>query len=226
MIAAPAEAPTWWRRVLRLDDRDARRAYRRSLPPLYRWRRVAIAFGCVIALSFAFAVVGNNPAAWAQQRWHDVMGTVVQVQGTSAEAVPEGSEVEGSSASALTDADSGTAWTTAWQAPPSDALCGQAPGGRARVTFPSTRLKQVRLRTVDPAANPLQHRPAAVDLTLADGTCQRLPLAQQEGEQRIDFDSGGPVTSVVVSVAQVYPNADERAADEVALAGLALFSRP
>ena len=45
---APVTRPTqkrdtWWSRLWDSKDRVARRAYRRSLPPLYRWRRVIIA---------------------------------------------------------------------------------------------------------------------------------------------------------------------------------------
>ncbi|MGB5953709.1 MAG: hypothetical protein WBG57_14485, partial [Ornithinimicrobium sp.] len=225
VVASPAAPPSWWQRLLHSDDRAARRAYRRSLPPFYRWRRAGIVIACVIALSFAFAIVGTNPAAWAQQRWYDAMGSLVQVRGSSAEAVPQGSEVEGFPAAALVDDDSGTAWATAWQDPSTDVLCGQAPGGRVKVSFPSTRLKQVRVLPPESGAS-LQQRPASVDLTLPDGTCQRLPVTDEDGEQRLDFDSLKPVTSVVVSVAQIHPSDDERTIDEVALAKLALFSRP
>ena len=39
---APREQQSWWQRFRDPTDRRARREYRRSLPPLYRWRRVLI----------------------------------------------------------------------------------------------------------------------------------------------------------------------------------------
>ncbi|MGB5936536.1 MAG: hypothetical protein WBG76_11790, partial [Ornithinimicrobium sp.] len=118
MVIPRGEQPlSWWQRLLHTDDRKARRAYRRSLPPLYRWRRVAIVCALVIAVTFAFAIVGKDPAAWAQQRWYDVNGTLVQVGGVEAKALPEDSDLDGFPADALVDADPGTAWATAWRAP-------------------------------------------------------------------------------------------------------------
>ncbi len=219
---------SWWKRLLRTDDRKARRAYRRSLPPLYRWRRVAIVCALVIAVTFGFAIVGKDPAAWAQQRWYDVNGTLVQVAGVEAKASPEGSDLDGFPAQALVDADPGTAWATTWRATKADIPCGGTPSGQVKVTFPETRLRELRIRPglKDPSARSLQQQPEALDLTLPDGTCHRLLLTQLAKEQEFDFDSEEPVEHVVVSIPTVYANTDERAQDVVAVRMLALFSRP
>ena len=67
---APASAPPtrtgaegarhWWSRSP--EDRSSRRAYRRSLPPLYRWRRVIVALLLVGLAVGVVSVVGATPS--------------------------------------------------------------------------------------------------------------------------------------------------------------------
>ncbi|MGB3256637.1 MAG: hypothetical protein WBG89_02195 [Ornithinimicrobium sp.] len=182
----------------------------------------------MIGIAFAFAIVGQNPAAWAQARWYDARGALVQLRDTDAQALPPDSAAEGFSAAALVDADRGTAWATPWEPPPEGATCGKAPGGKVRVTFDSARLKQIRVfpGLDDPSLRSLQQLPAGVDVTFPDGTCLHMPLTEKAEEQRLDIDSETPIKSIEISVPNVHESTDDRAAEVVGLTNVALFSRP
>lgn len=227
-----APSPTWWQRLFRNDERRARTAYRRSLPPLYRWRRVAIGAAVVLTCSFAFAFIETNPVAWAKQRWYDVTNEVVQVRDTEAEALPEGSDLDGFAATNLVDDNFGTAWATSWQPTDVDGaaeiVCGQATADKVTVSFPATRLREIRVISglSNATARSLQQLPAAIDFTFENGTCLRMPLTEAVEEQKFRMDTRADVSQVQVSIAAVHGGADERALDEVALSNIALFSRP
>ena len=72
----PARAGTpqrgWWDPE---RQRAARREYRRSLPPLYRWRRVLVALACSWPSAVVLTLTGNNPVGWAQERWRELTVT-------------------------------------------------------------------------------------------------------------------------------------------------------
>ena len=53
---------TWWTRLWNRKDRGARRAFRRSLPPLYRWRRVIITVLALLLIGGGLTLVGRSPS--------------------------------------------------------------------------------------------------------------------------------------------------------------------
>ena len=80
-VTRSTQRSTWWTRLWDSKDRVARRAYRRSLPPLYRWRRVIIAVLALGLVGGGLAVVGRSPKAFVQARYYDVRRTLVPVKG-------------------------------------------------------------------------------------------------------------------------------------------------
>src|SRR3712207_5008939 len=115
--ASSTPAPTaargfraWWANRFDNRDRAARREYRRSLPALYRWRRVLISLGLIVGLVAGLTVAGSNPVGFVVDRYHDVRGTTVGVPVTGVAVEPPDATVPKSDPKALTD---GTvaAWT-------------------------------------------------------------------------------------------------------------------
>ncbi len=91
---------SWWQRLWDPKDRRARREYRRSLPPFYRWRRVIVGVGGLAAVLVVLSVVGKNPVSWAKDRLYDVRGTLVAVDpvvfaGVPAQSVATDYDVDG-----------------------------------------------------------------------------------------------------------------------------------
>jgi hypothetical protein len=220
----------WWHRFSNPEERQARRAYRHSLPPLYRWRRVMIGVLTPIALMALLAVVGKDPAGWAKDRWHDAKGDVVQVFDVKAAAVPRPSALRDNPAANLVDNNPKQAWATRWVPTGNKApVCGGAPNvGQVQVTLPPTRIRQIRVRAGvnDPSQQPLQFLPATLHVTLSDKTCRVLSLKRTAQEQMIDFDSETEVTSVRIGVASAIQPPDPRAQRIVAISELSLWSRP
>lgn len=229
---APVRAPapprrTWWQRLLRSDTRLARQAYRRSLPALYRWRRVAIAGLLAVVVGGGLAVAGRDPVGFAVDRWWDLTDRLEPVQDVFARAEPEMSVVGDNVAEHVLDTDRLTAWVTGWTPTEEVAECGDARGGRLTLTFPATRVRELRVVTgvTNPSERLLQHVPARLDVVLPDGTCRPLTLGTQDQEQMLELDTGEQVTQLTISIGEVR-TADERARDVAGLSQLTLMARP
>ena len=87
---APPARQRWWRSRSTAEERAARAAYRRSLPPLYRWRRVALAAALVLGAVVAFTRIGSNPIAFAASTWWELRDEVVEVEHVRASTVVGG----------------------------------------------------------------------------------------------------------------------------------------
>lgn len=220
--------PSWWQRLLRSDTRHARRAYRRSLPALYRWRRVAVAALLALLAGGAFALVGRDPVSFAVDRWYDLTNRLEPVQVVSARAEPETSVIGDSTAQHVLDADPLTAWVTGWTPPAEPAACGAAPGGRLTLTFPATRVRELQVITgvTNPSERLLQHVPTQLHVLLPDSTCQTVSLGRQAEVQTVPFDTGEPVTRLTFSIGAVHTADDERVQDVAGLSQLTPVARP
>ena len=105
----------WTPQAMAARDREAAREYRRSLPPLYRWRRVIIgALVFVLFVGFG-AVLQLGPVALAQDGWHRlakqyvaVSGVQVMVNPTTASAPDSNPHGAGRQLPAGVDDDLGT----------------------------------------------------------------------------------------------------------------------
>src|SRR5215203_1533192 len=71
------------------QDRAARKAYRRSLPPLYRWRRVIIGVVMVaLVTSAAVVLLRSDPIGTVQSGWYSLRREFVWVRPVTASVVP------------------------------------------------------------------------------------------------------------------------------------------
>lgn len=219
---------SWWQRMLRSDTRQARQAYRRSLPPLYRWRRVGVTALVAVVVFGGLAAVGRNPAGWTIDRWYDVTNRLDPIRDVSAQAVPEESVVGDHHPNGLLDADALTAWVTGWTPPQTRPACGEGRGGRVVLTFPATRVRELRVATgvTDASERPLQHIPTQLDVQLPDGSCQVVQLKRTPDPQEVPFDTGVPVGRLTISIGEAHTGDDERVQDVAGLSQLTLLARP
>jgi hypothetical protein len=219
IAASSPAAPTatrgfraWWTRRFDNRDRAARREYRRSLPALYRWRRVLIGLGLVVGLVAGLAVAGRNPVGFVVARYHDVRGTTVAVPVTGVAIEPSDATVPKSDPAALTD---GTvaAWTMRWEPEAAGGSCGGIPGtGVAVLSIPPTRIRAISVQAGLLATNgrrPLQARPRALGVVLDGGPCQRLELADTANEQVLKLDSRVPVREIRIGVDAADPSRED-----------------
>lgn len=224
---------TWWQRFWDPTDRRARREYRRSLPPLYRWRRVIIGVVLLVAVLVLLSLIGKDPVGWAKDKFYGVRGTLVVADPVGYAGSPPESVAQGYDPAALGSAAVDDAWATAW-APdalaPLDACDGKpAAKGMVQLTF----TEPLRVRRLDvvaglPAADakrPLQFRPSVL-LVMYDGRCTELPLKDSSELQKVTLDTGVPVTELQVAIGATYPARTDAGQPLTALTSLAVLSRP
>lgn len=197
----------WTPQAIAAHDREAKRAYRRSLPPLYRWRRViiaVIAFALFVGLG---ALLRSNPVSLAKNAWYRLTDTYVTVAGVQVQTNPTTATAPGSNPQSLVDG-SVQEWTMSW-APTGESSCGAAPGTATVIfTFPATRVRQVLIVPGLDKSNPqreLQPQPKVIGLSFGDGPCTPVTLANDSKQQPIGLDSKVPVTQLRLGIASTYP---------------------
>ena len=220
----------WW--FLRRDpgERAARRAYRRSLPLLYRWRRVLVALVVLLLLGGLASVTGRNPVSWAKGRWEAWTADLQEIPDVTATARPPRSVAPTFSAASATDGDPKTAWATRWprsQVPASQ--CGGAAGiGSLELTWAvPTLVDAIEVRAglhskADTRNNLFQ--PTRIDVEIG-GRCVTFPLDRKSGWQRTELDVEAEVQTVTVRVAQVSPNKAEPLIPNVAISEIRLLTK-
>lgn len=220
--------PSWWGRVVDERERAARQAYRRSLPPVYRWRRV-LAGALVVALLAAFGVVSRgHPVRWTLERWDDVRNNLVPVGLVQVAVEPAAASVRPSTPGLLLDRTA-QAWTTSWPVGTAGSGCAPAPGGGAIVlSFPPTRIRAVDiyagLSDLVPERT-LQARPQTLGVVFGDGECRSLSLPDTYRNARVRLDSGTPVTSLRMTVQTAFP-APAGGQELLSITELGLLARP
>lgn len=218
-----------WSRVSASRDRAARRAYRRSLPPLYRWRRVLIGI-LVVALGLGgMRAVGRHPVRWAVEHYYDLRKTTVIVGGVQASVDPPDASVPNSNPAALTDL-SVAAWTMTWTPAEQGTTCGGAPGtGVIALTLPPTRIRQINLQAgllATDANRPLEFRPQSLGVSFDGGPCHNLPLADKPDWQDLTVDSGVQVRTVRIGVDTAYAARADGGQPRLSITEIVLRARP
>lgn len=230
---APVSRPTqrretWWTRLWDSKDRAARLAYRRSLPPLYRWRRVIISVLALALVGGGLAAVGRSPKAFFMARYYDLRKTLVVVPGVQAEIIPPDGSAADSTPAALID---GTAksWKMAWTPTTQGSPCGTPPTTPViELSFPATRIKVLDIRAGLLAKDPgrqLQFRPKTIWVAYADH-CEDVDLEDVE-RQAITLDTKTPVDSIRIGVQTAYaPEPPEGSQQLLAFTEITVKSRP
>ncbi|HET9648954.1 MAG TPA: zinc ribbon domain-containing protein [Microlunatus sp.] len=231
--AAPSNRPvaqrdTWWSRLWNSKDRAARRSYRRSLPPLYRWRRVIITVLVLILVGAGLTVIGRSPTSFILARYYDVRGTLAPVKSVIPSTIPADGSAPGSDPAALVD-QTAAAWAMPWTDQTQGSGCGTTPTTTVvQLEFDQIRLRQIDLRAGLLANNPnrqFQYRPKDVWIAYGD---QCVPMALEDVErQPLTLDTKVPVSSIRIGVQSAYPPAQPAGAQPVlTITEITLLARP
>jgi hypothetical protein len=193
-------------------DRAARKAYRRSLPPLYRWRRVIIV-AVLMALGLAAGLtLGRDPVGIVKDGWYSLTRKYEWVEGVRATVKPPKTTAAKSDPAALVDRTK-KEWTMNWT-PRSVSDC-EAPVGTGVVVLTLPAPARIRLIQVAPGLEPsnpqhdLQAVPTRLGIKFDGGKCHPADLNNEDGQQEIFIDSEKPVTQVEICIAEAKssPNA-------------------
>lgn len=234
-IPRTPERRGWWARWSKPEERRAKREYRRSLPTFYRWRRVLVGVGVVAAAGVILAVTGNNPVGYVHERWLDLTVDPVPISDVTAAARPPGSVAPAYDISKL-PGEREDAWATAWPAgPTAPSGCGTTPSGTGRILLswaPATRVRGLFVWAGLAADNNRrlnQFRPRRLDVSYMSRSvrrCVKLDLADTTDRQRLPFDTGTDVKSLVISVGDVYGPGARPFTPWVAIGGIEVLHRP
>ena len=223
----PVTKDTWWSRLWNRKDRVARRSFRRSLPPLYRWRRVIIIVLSLGLIGGGLTLLHYSPKRFVAARYYDIKKTVVLVTPVNARTIPAGASTGGTDPSALVDNTKG-AWLTTWTDQTKGSPCNSPQ------TTPVIELyfDPVRVRRVDvwpglAADNPnrlLQYRPKDIWIAYGD-TCVDSTIQNVETQQ-IELDTKVPVGSIRIGLVSAWPPDQTPAQDVLGFSEIRLMSRP
>ncbi len=224
-----ADAGSTWNMSAAAQDRAAKREYRRSLPPLYRWRRVLIAvLVAALAIAGGFAV-RQDPVGIVKGGWYALNQQYLKVSPIQVTVQPPEATANNSNPGALVDG-SEVEWTMNWPTPSQPSSCEAAPGtGQIILTFPSTRIRQVQVFAGLAADNPqrlLQPLPKTLGLSFDNGPCKAQDLAQTADRQTFNIDSGRPVSQLRIDIASAYPTTGADQAPFISLTEVVLKSFP
>lgn len=217
---------TWWSRLWDSEDRAARRAYRRSLPPLYRWRRVITAVLAVGLISAGLTMIGRSPTAFVLARYYDLRGTLVNVPGVRAAIIPPDASAQGTP-DLLVDRTT-NAWLMSWSSTTAGSTCGETPTTAViQLSFEPTRIRGIDLwagmLTSDP--NRLQQfRPETIWVAYAD-QCREVRLQDVE-RQPVALDTGIPVDSLLIGVVTAFQPGQPGGSDVLGFTEITLRARP
>ncbi len=225
-VIQPARA-RWWGGDP--QERAARKAYRRSLPLLYRWRRVLVGLLGAALLGALVWFLAGDPVRTLKDKWTELTGHLEPVPEVQAQAQPVGTEAQLYPAADAVDEDPRTAWATAW---PSDTPavdgCGESTAGRLVLTWsPAVRVERIDIRAgldAQEDASGRQFRPARVDVNIG-GECEPVPLKRSSGWQEHTVEFEGEVSSLTVSVADVHRPRSDSIEEMVAISWIRLMTR-
>lgn len=214
----------WW--GVDASDRAARRAYRRSLPPLYRWRRVLVALGVVGLLSALAFVLPVDPIERAKDAWQRWTSKPSPVADVGAEADPADSVAPTYTAESVVDGDWFNAWATAWPegtTPTEDCAGAAGVGGLILSWGEPVEIDSLSIRAgLHPEApDPDAAVQPKVIALIAEGTCDRVTLKAGRGWQEFSVDLPVQTSSVRLVVAEVF-EPDGRTPGLVAISELEL----
>ena len=187
-------------------DRAARREYRRSLPPFYRWRRVGIGVVAAAALIAGGMFLRGDPVGFVKDGWYWLNKQYVPVKVVSASIDPPSAAAPGSDPAKLVDG-SVQEFTMNWTPPPEGASpCGAAPGtGWITLTIDPARIRKVviwsGLAEDNLTGRALQPLPKTVGIRFDDKACQPFDLKDTTDPFPIYVDSLQPVTRVHIGIA-------------------------
>jgi hypothetical protein len=212
-------------------ERRARRDYRRSLPLLYRWRRVIVTALVLILIPLLLTAVGRDPVGWAKDRWYDLRGSTDPIPDVTAKAVPPDSVPLPYDVLGVVDNSASDAWATEWRSGTATAGdCGGAEGvGQILLVLKEpTRIRGLDIWTgvSDPGERRRQFRPRRLDVSFGKDGCVSDELTDTAERQRVDFDTEVEVGSVTIAIGSTFAPDVNPARNLVAIGRIVLLRRP
>jgi hypothetical protein len=226
---------SWWQRFRDPRERRARRDYRRSLPPFYRWRRVILTILLIALVLAGLYVAGRNPVGWGKGRYYDIRGSLVSMDPALYVAQPPQSKIEGFPPEALGSEAVDDAWATSWSekslAPVNGCAGQKAAPGMVRLVFEQpTRVRALDIAAGLPADNAqrqLFYNPKKMLVVYGANQCTPLDLRNVAELQRLELDTQEPVGSLTLAISEVYPGrTDGSAIPKSALSTVTVLVRP
>jgi len=212
----------------RVRARTAARAFRRSLPVWYRWRRMLVVLAAVGLVGGGVVVVGPNPRQWLTDHWHELRGTVVPVKVIGVTATPEAAKGADSRPDHLIDGAE-TMWTVPWPPAAPTGSCAAGPGPRIVLRFEPTRVANLVIHAGAPVDQPdrLQRfRPRTISYGFDGGVCRTAQLRADGTAEVIAVDSGAPVSRLDLVIVDAYAPPADGAQPTLSVTEIAVQSRP
>ncbi len=227
-VRPTAKPDTWWTRLWDNKDRAARRSFRRSLPPLYRWRRMIIAVLCVLLAAGGLTLIHHSPKSFVMARYYDLRKTLVVVKPVDARTIPPDTSAQDTKPTALVD-NTKAAWLMNWSASTKGAGCGAAPTTSVvELAFQETRLREIDVYPGLSADNPnrtLQFRPKTIWIAYGDQCVQQT--LDDVDLQKVPLDTKVPIGSIRISVIDAYPPGQPAGSQQVlGFTEIRLLARP
>jgi hypothetical protein len=189
---------------------------------------VLVALALFLGVGLVLGLTDNKPVGFAQELWRDLTGDLKPMNGVSALAEPVDSVARTYNVQDLPEPRTG-AWATPWPTGATTAeKCGKSPADGAIVL----RWKEpTRVRGLDVwaglAGDDSERARQFLPKRLGVRYHQRgAPRDRTPDRQRRRFDTNTEVTSLVVTVADVYPNSSTPAEDLVAIGGIEVLHQP
>jgi hypothetical protein len=219
---------TWWSRLWNRNDRGSRRAFRRSLPPLYRWRRVIVVVLALALIGAGLTLVGRSPKSFVLARYYDLKGSLVSVTPVAPVIIPPEASAVGTKPEALVDGTA-EAWQMNWSDTTQGSPCGVPPTTPViELNFDRTRIRAIDMRAGLLAKNPnrlLQFRPQNIWIAYAD-QCKPFTLLDVD-RQPVTLDTKVPVDSIRIGVQTAFaPKQPAGAQPVLGFTEITLQSRP
>ena len=229
--AAYASYEYWSAESQAAQERAAWKAYRLSLPPLYRWRRVIIVVLLVPLGLGAGLAFGRDPVGILRSGWYSLTQKYDPnpVKVVSVIVVPPEATAAKSDPAALVDG-SEKEWTMNWAPSGKTTGCHPAPGTGV-VVLTLDRPTRIRLLQIAPGLaksnqqRELQPLPKELAIRFDSSSCETVPLTREAIQNEIPLDSKTAVTQVTIGIASAYPPLPN-AQPLVSITELALRSYP
>lgn len=189
-----------------------------------------LVLGAIACVAVALNVTGNKPIDFLQDQWRDATIDLMPVPGVSAAARPQSSLAPTYEVEKLPGPRE-EAWATTW--PPgavASEQCWRTPAEGVIVLRwdQPTRVRGLDVWAgldADDSARARQFLPKRLGVRFGD-RCADLGLEPTPDRQRFLFDTGTEVTSLRITVGDVYPNSATPVENLVAIGGLEVLHQP